>query len=271
MAGGWWLVVVFPGWGETAIASPLEACGRLSKIRGAGLLTGVGGRGGAEDRVGLRAFRHHVGWWLRGLGRRWRSVSCFLRLDGWLLPGLALLLQLLQFVQGGGEGTLQARAVFGDAVEQIELAGERHSGRIDTLLAGGHARQQPLRSAHLFEKETFGGGFGPPLGFEVVPELPVVGDVLAGDEQAAGAQAVGDGVLAGGGDTFGSSRAGAVLRVLPVGLLLFFGNDHAEVLFDFMIDGDGRGNGLPGRGLGRGFVWFVGDAGSGIIFEMRDR
>ena len=82
---------------------------------------------------------------------------------------------------------------------------------VDAVLGSGHARQQPLGGGHLFQIEVFGGGFGLPLGFEAVPELPVVGDVFAGDDEVAGAQAVSDSVEAGGLFTFGSFRTGGVL------------------------------------------------------------
>ena len=45
---------------ETAIAYPSCLGVRLSNIRGGRLLTGVGGDGGAEGRMGPRAVRHHI-------------------------------------------------------------------------------------------------------------------------------------------------------------------------------------------------------------------
>jgi len=72
----------------------------------------------------------------------------------------------------------------------------------------------------LFEIEAFGVGFGLPLVFEAIPEPPVVGDVFAGDDEAAGAQAVGDGVEAGGLHSLKRSRTGRTLGIPPVGLVL---------------------------------------------------
>ena len=72
---------------------------------------------------------------------------------------------------------------------------------IDAALDFGHPREQPLGGGHLFQMEPFGPGLGVPLGFEIGPELLIVGGVLAGDEDATGTQAVGEGVESHGGLT----------------------------------------------------------------------
>ena len=94
------------------IAYPLCHGVRLSKIRGGRLLTGIGADGGAEDRMGLCAFRHHIGWRLnvRLCGRRGLLGLVGLRTLGVLLA--ALLLRLLHVFDGGAEGALQLRVVW---------------------------------------------------------------------------------------------------------------------------------------------------------------
>ena len=59
--GGWAVVEgVNLGWFGDSDGVSVGVAVRLSKIRGGRLLTGVGGDGSTEDRVGLRALRHHV-------------------------------------------------------------------------------------------------------------------------------------------------------------------------------------------------------------------
>ena len=102
VAGGRWLVVVFGGWCEDSDCVSVVPWDLVVKDQVGRLLTGIGGDGGAEDRVGLRALRHHIvgvfNWPLRGL----RGLR--------LRPGLPLFLCLLQFPHRSGEGTLQMRA-----------------------------------------------------------------------------------------------------------------------------------------------------------------
>jgi hypothetical protein len=82
---------------ETRIAVRLEPFVRLSKIRGENGLTAIGGGGGAEGWVDFRGVRSRVA--ERG-GVRLCGLLGWLRLHGRLALGLALLLQLLQFVHG---------------------------------------------------------------------------------------------------------------------------------------------------------------------------
>ena len=79
--------------------------------------------------------------------------------------------------------------------------------------------------------EPFGAGLGLPLGFEISPELLVILGVFAGDEEATGTQAVSEGVEAYGGLALRSFRTGGLLGILPVGFLLFVGNQHMEFAF----------------------------------------
>ena len=77
--------------------------GGVVKDQGGRLLTGVGGDGSTEDRVGLRALRRHkIG--VRNLGsgwRRYRRRRGFRGLRRLRLAGLALLLRLLHVRDGG--------------------------------------------------------------------------------------------------------------------------------------------------------------------------
>jgi hypothetical protein len=55
-----------------------------------------------------------------------------------------------------------------------------------------------------------------PLGFQTIPELPIVFRVVAANHEATGAQAPGEGVEADGLPPFRSFRAGGVFGILPV-------------------------------------------------------
>ena len=74
---------------------------------------------------------------------------------------------------------------------------------------------------HAFEQDSFGGGFGLPLGCEDIPELLVGGFVFEGEDDDARAECEGEGVEADGGLAFRRDGTGGVLRVFAVGLVLF--------------------------------------------------
>jgi hypothetical protein len=231
---GVWLLAGGLGIGAGIWARTRDSCGASFGV-GRGVvkdqvgrrLTSIGGGRGAEGGVVLRGIRHHVGGGCR-LG--WVGRFGWLRLDGRLgllvrlRAGLPLVLQLPQFAHRGGVGTLQARAPRGDAAEQGALDIHAQLFPINALFAFVGAREQPVGSGHGFQIEAFGGGLRLPLGFEGGAELLVILPVFGSQEEGAGAQAEGDGVEAGGGFTRGSFRAGGMLGILPVGLLLFFGN-----------------------------------------------
>ena len=67
------------------------------------------------------AFRHLVAGERAGRWRRLRGWLGSLGRERLLSLSPTLLLQLLQFVHGGGEGSLEAGAAPVDAVQQIEL------------------------------------------------------------------------------------------------------------------------------------------------------
>ena len=84
----------------------MGGAGEVVKDQGGKLLTGIGGGGSAEDRVGFRVLRHRMiggrsGWAGRRMGRGGRGFRGLRgpRMAGGLLA--ALLLQLLQFPQAG--------------------------------------------------------------------------------------------------------------------------------------------------------------------------
>ena len=83
-----------------------------------------------------------------------------------------------------------------------------------------------MGDGHTFQQDSFGGGLGLPLGFEDIPELLVGGFVFVDEDDVARAESEGEGVEADGGLAFRGDRAGGVLRVLAVGLVLFAGNQH---------------------------------------------
>jgi len=80
---------------------------------------------------------------------------------------------VLESVHGIREGTLEARALHRDAIEQGQLFVEWHFVLVDFPLADGHARDQPLAGGHLFELYPFRAALRLPLGYELVPELLV--------------------------------------------------------------------------------------------------
>src|SRR5580700_5961967 len=214
------------GWDGDSDRVSVVAGDPVVKEQGGRSLAGVGAGGGAGDGLVFRAFRHHI---IRGRGGR------LLGLRGWLgwnvlrgLGGLraALLLQLLQFVQGGGEGTLQAGALPANLAQQGELVFGRDVGVIDVELASGDAREQPLGSTHLFKIEALSAGLGLPLGLQAGPQPLVFLGVFVEDNDVAGAEAVFEGVEAHGGLAVRSFRTRGMLRVAPVGFLLLIGDYH---------------------------------------------
>ena len=142
------------------------------------MLAAIGGDWGAEDRVGLGRFRHYIigarnrrlGWWVRRRVHGWRGLP--------LGPGLAVLLQLLQFPHAGGKGTLQAHALDGNPVKQRELFFQRQVGFVDASLTHGIAREQPLRGSHLFQIMPLAVSLRLPLGIQRVPELLIIRGVV---------------------------------------------------------------------------------------------
>src|ERR1035438_6029958 len=165
------------------------------KDQGGQLLTGVGGDGGAEDGVCFLALRHGVlgvrsGWfgWLRNRRRRGLRGLCRL----WTrLEGLAFLLRLLHVRDGGAEGALQLGAVFGNVTQHFKAFFAECDRQVDPLLALGNAAEQPLGGDHGFQVAAFGAGLRLPVGVQFVPELGVVRGVFVGEDEGAGAQAVG--------------------------------------------------------------------------------
>jgi hypothetical protein len=144
-------------------------------------------------------------------------------LRGLRLPGVslaALVLRLLHVFDGGAEGALQLRALFGNIAQHDELFFAEFDELVDLLLALGNPREQPLGRDHGFQIAAFGAALGLPVGFQFVPELGVVRAVFVGENGAAGPQAVSEGVEADGGFAFGSFRTCGILRILPVGFLL---------------------------------------------------
>lgn len=205
---------------------------RLSKTREAEGLTGVGG--GAD----------HGTW----LGRWWDRVGR----AGRLFPGLrlsfarfALLLQALQLVDGLDEGMLEARALLGEAIEQVQLGYKvQFFLREDALLSMGQAGEEPVRGYHLFHKVLFSAVDRMPVGHQIFPELVEFGGVFAREEEAAGAEAVFERVEFDGFLAFRGDGSGRFPRIAPVGFLLLFGNEHNDLISVSMIGrrvaGDGR-------------------------------
>lgn len=91
---------------------------------------------------------------------------------GWWLM-VALLLGLLQFMGRGGQGTLQACALRGNAIQQGDSLLDRQSALVDSSFALGHPAQQSMGRDDLFQMHPFDGILGLPLGFEGGPELLV--------------------------------------------------------------------------------------------------
>jgi hypothetical protein len=81
----------------------------------------------------------------------------------------AILLQLLQFVQVGGEGTLQAGALPANFPQHGELFFSRYVGGIDVVLAFGKPREEALGGGHLFEVEPLGEGLRLPFSRALSP------------------------------------------------------------------------------------------------------
>ena len=190
------------------------------------MLTGIGGDGSTEDWMGFGALRHYIGG-LRSRrlrSRRPRGLRGRFGLRLALGLGFALLLQLLQFPHPTGEGALQAGALRGDAVQQLKLCAEMQAGLPYTGFACGCARKQSLGHGHLFQVIPFGVSLRLPFGFEIVPELLIVGGVLVVEHEAACAQTPGEGVETHGGLAFRTRRTGGMLGILPVSLVLLVGN-----------------------------------------------
>src|ERR1039458_5431368 len=202
---------------ETLIADQVRSFIRFSKTKGVDSLTAIRGNGGAGDRMGLYALRHHV----VGGRRSWLGWLVNRRLRGLRGPLLALsillaalLLRLLHVLDGGAEGGLQLRALFGSVRQHDELLLAEFDEQVDLLLTRGNPREEPLRGDHGFQVGPFGAVLRLPVGFQLVPELGVVRGVFVGEDGGAGAQAVGEGVEADGVLALGGFRTSRMLGVV---------------------------------------------------------
>ena len=83
---------------------------------------------------------------------------------------------------------------------------------------------------HLLDEQALGGGLRLPFGFQAGVELGKRVGVLEGEDGAAGAQTVLEGVQADGLFTLGSLGTGGLLRIAQVGFLLYGGNQHGIYL-----------------------------------------
>jgi len=90
--------------------------------------------------------------------------------------------------------------------------------RVDGALGDFHASEFPPGDGHLFDIELLGQGLRLPFGFQITAELLKILLGFAGQDDAAGAQAVTQGVQADGGLSLGSSGASREERVATVGL-----------------------------------------------------
>ncbi len=162
--------------------------------------------------------------------------------------------EIAKLAQGFGEGTLEAAALDRKPVQQSQLPLSTHTLHIDRALANFQASQFPVSYGHLLDKDPFGWGAGLPLGFERGAKLLVVGLILAGDEETAGAQAMLERVHAHSGFTFRSSGPGGLQSIAPVCFYLF----HASHGF----------LNLGSKLLGEAFLPFRLDCTEGTIWEF---
>src|ERR1017187_8130871 len=221
---------VFRGWGRDSCCVSVVPWDPVVKEQGR-WLTGIGGGGGAEDWMGFGALRHYIG---RLRNRRWSGFRGLRRLRGLRLPGVllaALLLRLLQVLDGGAEGALQLRALFGNVPQHDELLFAEFDELVDPPLALGSPGEQPLGGDHGFQVASLGAVLGLPVGIQLVPELGVVRGVFAFQDGGAGAQAVGEGVEADGGFAFRGFRTRGMLGILPVGFVVSVRNYHVTSPF----------------------------------------
>ena len=171
---------------------------------GGRVLTGIGGGGAllAGCLVGL-ASEGRWGWALRSF------CDC-------------------QFVRRGGEGTLQAHAQRGNPVQQGQLFVEWQSALADSSLFG------PCGPATIGSWPSVRGasvrfGFGVATRQRARPRAACIPRVFPGEDEATGAQAVGEGVEAHGGLALRSVGTGRVLGILPVGLDSMIGRACGEM------------------------------------------
>ena len=94
--------------------------------------------------------------------------------------------------------------------------------REDAPLADLQAREFPLRHGHLLEPELLGPALRLPLGFQVSAELLVLLGVLAGKQDATGAQAVAERVQARDSLTIRCDRTRRQRRVAAIRRMLLF-------------------------------------------------
>jgi hypothetical protein len=114
----------------------------------------------------------------------------------------------------------------GNFSQQGKLLCELDVGLVDSALTRGYAGEQPLGRGYLFQVEPFGAVLRLPIGYEIGPELLVFLRVFLADEDATSTQPGGEGIEAYSGLALGSFRTGGLLRVLPVGFVLFIANYH---------------------------------------------
>ena len=107
------------GWGRDTEGGSVGVFDPVVKDQGGRTLTGIGMDGSAENWVGFGGFRHYIDVGRNGRRLFGRLGSGLEGLGLWL--GLPFLLRLLEILDGGAEGTLQLRALFGDEGEQTEV------------------------------------------------------------------------------------------------------------------------------------------------------
>ena len=78
----------------------------------------------------------------------------------------AVFAQMLQFVHGFREGTLQPSALHRKPIQQSHLLVSSHSLHIDRALADFQPHQLPLRRDHLFDQQLLGRAARPPFGLQ---------------------------------------------------------------------------------------------------------
>ena len=93
----------------------------------------------------------------------------------------------------------------------------------DTLLENAHATETPGGADELFEQGLLGGSLRVVLGLEGLQHLFEWGVFFDVKDDMGGSEAVGEGVQADGGASFGCTGPGAVLGVPAIGVDLLLG------------------------------------------------
>jgi hypothetical protein len=204
---------------------------QVVKDQGGRPANGYRDRRGAECRIGFRHLRHQIG---RGGASGWvgggagGAAGFATRPDcsdcpgcgwGWAWRSFCNCFKSAMAVRK--ERSSCARC-FATNASNDELFFAECDGLVDTALALGDTGEQPLGGDHGFQMAQFGAGLRTPIGFQIVPKPVVALGTVAGQDGAAGAQAVGEGVEADDGFALGGSRTGRMLGILPVGYVVAF-------------------------------------------------